>query len=70
MTDFFFQVADAAGISRPPTINPDEVKSKLSRGMLSYLSESKRIDNNLMREHLKVDILYPSLSEGLSSIFS
>jgi nucleoside-diphosphate-sugar epimerase len=65
MTDYFFRVADAMGINRPPAINKTEADKRMSAGMLSYLEESKRIDNRLMREHLGVDPVYWDLDEGI-----
>ena len=69
MTDFFFKVADAAGLSRPPILTAQEASEQLSKEMQSYLAESKRIDNTLMREHLGVVPRFPDLERGLDSIF-
>jgi nucleoside-diphosphate-sugar epimerase len=68
MTDFFFQVADAAGLPRPPVIDADAAPSQLSAAMRSYLAESKRIDNSLMRQHLNVTVCYPDLASGLAQM--
>ena len=68
MTDFFFRVADAVGLPRPPVIDAETARSQLSPEMRSYLAESKRIDNTLMREHLGVVIRYPGLAMGLAQI--
>ena len=68
MTDFFFQVADAVDLPRPPVIDAKTARSQLSPEMRSYLAESKRIDNTLMREHLGVVIRYPGLAMGLAQI--
>lgn len=70
MTDFFFKVADAAGLSRPPILTAQEASEQLSKEMQSYLAESKRIDNTLMREHLGVVPRFPDLERGLDSIFA
>lgn len=67
MTDYFYQVADHLGIARPPVISRLQADQQLSTGMLSYLAESKRIDNSLMREHLGVEPLYPDLASGLQA---
>ncbi len=67
MTDYFFRVADLLGIPRPPTITMEEARRLLSPGMLSYLAESKRIDNRRMREELGIEPLYPTLESGLPS---
>lgn len=67
MSDYFFRVADLLGIPRPPTITMEEAGRALSPGMLSYLAESKRIDNRRMREELGIEPLYPTLESGLPS---
>ena len=69
MTDFFFRVADVLGISRPPAVSLAEARRRLGEGMLSYLAESKRIDNRRMREELGVELMYPDLAAGLASCF-
>lgn len=67
MTDFFGRVADRLGIPRPPAISLEEARRRLGEGMLSYLAESKRIDNRRMREELGVELRYPDLAAGLPS---
>jgi nucleoside-diphosphate-sugar epimerase len=69
MTDFFFRVADVLGIPRPPAVSMEEARRRLGEGMLSYLAESKRIDNRRMREELGVELMYPDLTAGLASCF-
>lgn len=69
MTDFFFRVADVLGIPRPPAVTLEEARKRLGEGMLSYLAESKRIDNRRMREELGVELMYPDLAAGLASCF-
>ncbi len=68
MADFFFQVADAHGLPRPPTLTRDAADRQLSAEMRSYLAESKRIDNTLMKEDLGVVPDYPNLASGLSAL--
>ena len=67
MTDYFNRVADAAGLPRPAQIPLDEARTRLSAGMLSYLAESKRLDNRRMREELALALRYPDLSAGLAA---
>lgn len=69
MTDYFYKVADCLGIPRPPAISLEEARRQLSDGMLSYLAESKRLDNRKMREELGVELLYPDLDRGLLSCY-
>jgi nucleoside-diphosphate-sugar epimerase len=68
MADFFFQVADAHGLPRPPTLTRDAAERQLSTEMRSYLAESKRIDNTLMKEDLGVVPDYPNLASGLGAL--
>lgn len=67
MTDYFDRVADALGLPRPPAVTLEEARRRLGEGMLSYLAESKRIDNRRMREELGVALMYPDLAAGLAS---
>jgi nucleoside-diphosphate-sugar epimerase len=69
MTDFFYRVADLLGIPRPPAITLEQARRQLGEGMLSYLVESKRIDNRRLREELGVELMYPDLAAGLPSCF-
>jgi nucleoside-diphosphate-sugar epimerase len=65
MTGYFNQVADFLRLPRPPVISRAEAEQRLSPGMLSYLGESRRLSNRKMLEKLQIDLLYPSLAEGL-----
>ena len=67
MTDYFYKVADHLGMPRPPAISLEEARRQLSEGMLSYLAESKRLDNRKMKEELGVEPIYPDLDSGLPS---
>jgi len=69
MTDYFYRVADVLGIPRPPAVTMEEARRRLGEGMLSYLAESKRIDNRRLREELGVKLMYPDLAAGLASCF-
>ena len=65
MTDYFNQVADYAGLERPPQISMQEAVNTLSQGMVSYLQESRRISNQKMLDELTIVLRYPNLSTGL-----
>jgi hypothetical protein len=60
-------VADLLGIVRPPAVTMAEARKIMSPGMLSYLSESRRLDVRRMREELGVALRYPDLAAGLPS---
>ncbi len=67
MTDYFNRVADAVGLPRPLQVSLQQAKSALSAEMLSYLSESRRLDNTRMRNELGVVLRYPTLIDGLAA---
>jgi nucleoside-diphosphate-sugar epimerase len=67
MTDYFNRVADALGLERPPQITLAQARASFNEGMLSYLAESKRLDNRRMRAELGVDPVYPDLEQGLAA---
>lgn len=66
MTDYFNRVADALRLPRPPTIDLEAARTRLSPSMLSFLGESRRIDNRKLREELGIELLYPDLDSGLA----
>ncbi len=67
ITEYFYAVADRLGLPRPPAVGLGESRKVLSPALLSYLSESRRIDNRRMREELGVALLYPTLEAGLAA---
>ncbi len=67
MTDYFNRAADALDLPRPPVVSRADAARFLSPEMLSYLDESRRIDNRRMREELGVEPLYPNLQAGLGA---
>jgi hypothetical protein len=48
-------------------ISRDAAGQVLSEGMLSYLRESRRIDNRRMLDELGVTLRYPTLEAGLKA---
>jgi hypothetical protein len=70
MTDYFFKVADAAGLPRPPTVSRAEAQRVLSAGMLSFLQDSRRMSNAKMQGELQIELQYPDLATGLPSCFT
>jgi nucleoside-diphosphate-sugar epimerase len=69
MTDYFFRAADAAGLPRPPVVDRDEAGRVLTKGMLSFLNDSRRMGNDKLLNELDVSLTYPDLDAGLKSCF-
>jgi len=65
MTDFIYTVADLAGLDRPPCISEIDDKNAFSESMLSYLSESRKIDNATMLKTLNVSLHYADYTVGI-----
>src|SRR5699024_4533353 len=67
MTDYFYCLADAAGLPRPPCISMAQAQHTFSPQQLEYLNESRRLDNQRMKIVLGVQLRYPTLAAGLAS---
>jgi nucleoside-diphosphate-sugar epimerase len=67
MTDYFNVVADVFTLPRPPQVTMAQAKETMPPLLLSYFSESRRLDNRRMRERLGVTLLYPDLASGLAA---
>ncbi len=65
MCDYFKKVARTARLPEPPSITLEQAKTQLSAGMLSYMEESRRIDNHKLLSHFKLSLKYPDLDAGL-----
>jgi len=66
MYDYFMQVARAKKLPEPPAISLEQAKSQLSAGMLSYMEESRRIDNHKLLSVFNMTLKYPDLEKGLT----
>jgi nucleoside-diphosphate-sugar epimerase len=70
MTQYFNAAADLLGLPRPPQVSMDEARRAMTPMMLSYLTESRRMDNRRMRERLGVVLCYPDLESGLRNVIA
>jgi nucleoside-diphosphate-sugar epimerase len=68
MYDFFVGIAAAMSLPAPPAISLDEARDRLSEGMLSYMAESRRIDNAKLLKDFALVLQYPDLQSGLKNI--
>lgn len=66
MADYFDAVADAAGLPRPPRMARAELRGVVSPVLMSYMSESRRLDNTRMRRELGVRLRYRSVQHALA----
>ncbi len=68
MTEYFNTVADIFSLPRPPVLTMQQARTRLTPGMLSYLSESRRLRNDKMLSELRVRLRYPDLVTGLTAV--
>jgi nucleoside-diphosphate-sugar epimerase len=64
-TAYLQLTAAAAGIAPPTLISKAEAREKIPAGMLSFLLESRRVDNRRMLEELGLQLQYPTLQSGV-----
>jgi nucleoside-diphosphate-sugar epimerase len=66
MGDWLDLVADHAGLPRPPRVAWSEAAGCIPPALLSFMSESRRLDNSRLKRVLGVRLRYPTVHEGLS----
>lgn len=65
MGDYFDMAADLYGLPRPPRVARNAAQDQLPLMLLSFMSESRRLDNSRMRQELRLPLWYPTVQEGL-----
>jgi len=65
MGEYFDLAAELCGLPRPPRISRAEATTQLSPLQLSFMSESRRLDNRRLKRELKLRLRYPTVAEGL-----
>ena len=67
MGDYFDLAADLCGLPRPPRISRAEAQHELPPMQLSFMSESRRLDNRRMKRELRIALRFPTVNEGLKA---
>jgi nucleoside-diphosphate-sugar epimerase len=67
MGDYFDVAADIFGLPRPKRVPRDTAKDQLPLMLLSFMSESRRLDNTRMKEELRLRLRYPTVHTGLQA---
>src|SRR5688572_16280731 len=65
MGDWLDLVADAHGLPRAPRVSRYEAERSLDPLVLSFMRESRRLDNTRLKSWLGVRLRYPTVYEGL-----
>ena len=67
MGDYFDLAADLYGLPRPPRVPRNAAREQLPLMLLSFMSESRRMDNTRLKRELKLALTYPTVATGLLS---
>lgn len=65
MGDYFDMAAGIYGLPRPPRIGRAQAAGELAPTLLSFMGESRRMDNRRMKRELRVVLRYPTVATGL-----
>ena len=65
MGDYFDLAADLYQLPRPPRAPRSTAQQQLSLMLLSFMSESRRLNNQRMKTELKLVLRYPTVASGL-----
>ncbi len=65
MGDYFDLAADLYGLPRPPRVPRSTAKEQLPLALLSFMGESRRLDNTRLHRELRVQLRHPTVREGL-----
>ncbi len=65
MGDYFDLAADLCGLARPPRVSRDAAARLMSPMQLSFMGESRRLQNQRLKRELKLRLRYPSVVQGL-----
>ncbi|VWX57056.1 NAD(P)-dependent oxidoreductase [Burkholderiales bacterium 8X] len=65
MGDYIELAAGLFGLPRPPRISREEAGSRLPAMQLSFMGESRRLDNRRLKRELRLRLRFPTVGEGL-----
>jgi nucleoside-diphosphate-sugar epimerase len=65
MGDYMDLAADLYAMPRPPRISREAATSQLPASTLSFMGESRRLDNERLKRELRVRLRHPTVASGL-----
>lgn len=65
MGDWLDLVADYAGLPRPPRVPRERIAEQVPPELVSFMQESRRLDNARLKQVLGARLCYPTVQEGL-----
>lgn len=70
MTDYYYKIADLAGLPRPRCVPMSQASNELSPAMLSFVNESRQLSVEKLNSLLHPILLFPNLETGLQDCFN
>lgn len=70
MGEWMDLVADHAGLPRPPRIARAEAAVRIRPELLSFMGESRRLDNTRLKRVLGLRLAFPTVFEGLKHAYA
>ncbi len=67
MGDYFDMAADLYGLPRPPRMARHAARDALPLMLLSFMSESRQLDNTRLKKELRLSLHYPTVAQGLAA---
>jgi nucleoside-diphosphate-sugar epimerase len=67
MGEYFDLAADMYGLPRPPRVTRSAAPDALPLMLLSFMGESRRLDNGRLKRELRVALRYPTVESGLAA---
>jgi len=68
MGDYVDLAADLYGLPRPPRLPRSTAQAELPLTLLSFMGESRRLDNTRLRRELRLRLRYPTVAQGLRGV--
>ncbi|MBX3617528.1 SDR family oxidoreductase [Nitrosomonas sp.] len=68
MGQYFDLVADRFGLPHPPRISRNQAQQQISPAMLSFMNESRLLNNLRIKKELRVKFLYPIVNDGIKAV--
>ncbi len=65
MGEYFDLAAALYGLPAPRRLSREQARAELSPMLLSFMSESRRLDNRRMKKELRLKLRYPTVDVGL-----
>ncbi len=67
MGDYFDLVARAFGLAPPPRMPRADIAGAVSPALLSFMRESRRLDNTRMKRELRVRLQFATVADGVAA---